>query len=218
MVINLAMGGSSAATAEATDETSSQPATQPAETQPEPTPTSEPQPEPEPEPTPEPPAEPMSETSPEPVPEPIPEPTPPEPVEAAATPREHRTTPPAPPQTTPLATNTSATSTSASASTSAGARHAEQSWQQQLLAHLQRYKRYPRLARSRQITGTVYLSFATDRSGTVLQPTISQSSGSNLLDNAGLQMLQRAEPLPPPPPELPPSMLSLQVPVRFTLN
>lgn len=148
----------------------------------------------------------MSETS----PEPIPEPTPPEPVEAAATPREHRTT--------PLATNTSATSTSASASTSAGARHAEQSWQQQLLAHLQRYKRYPRLARSRQITGTVYLSFATDRSGTVLQPTISQSSGSNLLDNAGLQMLQRAEPLPPPPPELPPSMLSLQVPVRFTLN
>lgn len=215
VVINLALSGSSTAAAEPSAEPPTDPPPpQPTKTTPEITPEPTPEPEVQPEPVSEP------EPTPEPLPEPLPEPkAEPEPTPTEPTPAQPVTAPsPAQPATAPSASQSTAPNTPATATTSAGTLKATQSWQQQLLAHLQRYKRYPRLARSRQITGTVHLSFSIDRSGVVLRSTISQSSGSSLLDNAGMQMLQRADPLPPPPPELPPAMLSIEVPVRFTLN
>jgi protein TonB len=47
---------------------------------------------------------------------------------------------------------------------------------------------------------------------------ISGSSGSASLDQEALSMIQRASPLPAPPPEVPGSRISLTVPVRFNLN
>jgi len=86
------------------------------------------------------------------------------------------------------------------------------------MEHMQRYQRYPRQARSRNITGTVHLSFTVDLDGKVTRVDVKKSSGSRLLDRACLRMLERAQPLPSPPPNMSVSELSLQVPVRFSLN
>jgi protein TonB len=91
-------------------------------------------------------------------------------------------------------------------------------WRGALLAQLNRAKRYPGDARSRREEGTVRLSFSIDRSGRVIGYQISGSSGSASLDQEALSMIQRASPLPAPPPEVPGSRISLTVPVRFNLN
>jgi protein TonB len=87
-----------------------------------------------------------------------------------------------------------------------------------LIAHLNRAKRYPSEARQRREEGTVRLSFSIDRSGRVLSYQIIGSSGSAALDQEALGMIQRASPLPAPPPELGGARISLTVPVRFNLN
>lgn len=79
---------------------------------------------------------------------------------------------------------------------------AKLSWQSRLLAHLNRYKRYPEDARRRGQQGVVKLRFVVDGQGQVLSFELAGESGSASLDRATLQMIRRAQPLPPPPPEL----------------
>ncbi|MBV9862831.1 MAG: energy transducer TonB [Alphaproteobacteria bacterium] len=86
-----------------------------------------------------------------------------------------------------------------------------------LLAHLQRYKEYPRSAQERQEQGTVVLHFTMDRDGRVLSYRVERSSGSADLDAAVETMIQRAQPLPSIPPEMP-GQLELSVPVHFALR
>lgn len=76
------------------------------------------------------------------------------------------------------------------------------SWQSRLLAHLNRYKRYPEDARRRGQQGVVKLRFVVDGRGNVLSFELAGKSGSGSLDRATLQMIRRAQPLPPPPAEL----------------
>jgi protein TonB len=57
------------------------------------------------------------------------------------------------------------------------------------------------------------VSFAVDASGRVTSSRIARSSGSAELDRAALAMVQRASPLPAPPPELAGS--SITVPAVF---
>ncbi|GEO12434.1 energy transducer TonB [Microvirga aerophila] len=105
-----------------------------------------------------------------------------------------------------------------SASVAATSSMSPANWRGALLAQLNRAKRYPGDARSRREEGTVRLSFSIDRSGRVIGYQISGSSGSASLDQEALSMIQRASPLPAPPPEVPGSRISLTVPVRFNLN
>lgn len=79
---------------------------------------------------------------------------------------------------------------------------AKASWQSRLLAHLNRYKRYPEDARRRGQQGVVKLRFVVDDRGNVLSFALAGKSGSGSLDRATLQMIRRAQPLPAPPPEL----------------
>ncbi len=74
-------------------------------------------------------------------------------------------------------------------------------WKSQLVARLERYKRYPPEAQSRGEQGVAQLAFSVDRSGGVHHARIVRSSGSSLLDAATLALVERAAPLPPPPPE-----------------
>lgn len=75
-------------------------------------------------------------------------------------------------------------------------------WQGILLGHLNRYKRYPEEARRRGQQGVVKLRFVLDGQGKVLSFELAAPSGSAALDRATLEMIQRAQPLPPPPAEL----------------
>ncbi|GGF55707.1 protein TonB [Azorhizobium oxalatiphilum] len=88
-------------------------------------------------------------------------------------------------------------------------------WKSRLLAHLNKYKRYPAGARTEGVT---VISFAMDRDGQLLGYAVARSSGDPALDAEASAMLQRAVPLPPFPPETLANSLQLTVPVRFTVR
>jgi protein TonB len=91
-------------------------------------------------------------------------------------------------------------------------------FEQKLLAHLERYKRYPLQSRRRHESGVVYLRFAMDRNGAVLRAAIARSSGHAALDEEVLSLIRRAEPMPKPPPDVAGATLELIVPVRFSMR
>ena len=104
-------------------------------------------------------------------------------------------------------------SQTAAQQSTAGARatpEMQASWASQLMAHLEKFKRYP----GRQ-TGTVILRFTLDDKGNVLNFSLVRSSGIDGLDRAALAMISRASPVPPPPPG---GQKTVTVPVSFTLN
>ncbi|TBV77386.1 energy transducer TonB [Pseudoxanthomonas winnipegensis] len=90
-------------------------------------------------------------------------------------------------------------------------------WQAQLLGHLQRYKRYPRTAQRRRQEGVVQVGFAVDRRGHASEVHVVQGSGRDTLDAEALATVQRADPLPPPPADLPGDPVRVVVPVEFFL-
>lgn len=90
-------------------------------------------------------------------------------------------------------------------------------WTSQLVARLERYKRYPAEAQSRGDRGVVRLAFSVDRGGGVHHVRIIRSSGSQLLDRETLAMVQRAAPLPPPPEGLG-SQVAIVVPIRYNIR
>ncbi|RLA03493.1 MAG: hypothetical protein DRQ54_10675 [Gammaproteobacteria bacterium] len=91
-------------------------------------------------------------------------------------------------------------------------------WQNLLLAHLERHKRYPRIARQRRQQGTAHVHFSMNRNGEVLSTEVILSSGHVLLDRSALAMVNRAQPLPAPPAEITGEVLEMIVPVKFSLN
>ena len=91
-------------------------------------------------------------------------------------------------------------------------------WKSRLVAQLERNKRYPSEAQARGDQGIVQLAFSVDRSGGVHHARIVRSSGSNALDQATLAMLERAAPLPPPPPEEPGAQIPVVVPIRYNIR
>jgi protein TonB len=92
------------------------------------------------------------------------------------------------------------------------------SWQAQLAGWLERYKRYPRLAQEQRQEGIVYLRFTIDRQGRVISAQIEKGSGFSLLDEEVTALIQRAQPLPAPPPEVPGAQIVLTLPVQFALR
>lgn len=95
---------------------------------------------------------------------------------------------------------------------------AEANWQGLLLAHLERYKKYPKSAQRRNQQGTPYLLIRMDRSGKVLSYALKRSSGVEALDAEVLDLVARAEPLPPLPLEMPQAVMEVVVPVSFALK
>lgn len=89
------------------------------------------------------------------------------------------------------------------------------SWQSKLFAHLERRKRYPASARARGIEGVLKYTFTIDTAGNVKSVRIVQSSGYKELDDALLDLMQRASPVPAPPPGMP---LTITASFRYTLR
>jgi protein TonB len=91
-------------------------------------------------------------------------------------------------------------------------------YERALLARLERNKEYPRAARLRGVQGRAMLHLRIARDGRVVEAHIAESSGSEMLDGATVEMAWRAAPLPPLPQDLPGQAVEFVVPVVFSLS
>jgi protein TonB len=89
-------------------------------------------------------------------------------------------------------------------------------WRNEVIARLERNKRYP--ADAHNDRGIVQVAFSIDRQGHVTSSRVLKGSGSAALDRSALEMVRRAQPFPPPPAALPGSEISLSVPVQFNMR
>jgi protein TonB len=82
----------------------------------------------------------------------------------------------------------------------------------QVRAEIERNRVYPAGAtRSRAVEGTAVFVLVVDRSGRLLVLQLTKSSGAAALDDTGAEMIRRAAPLPPVPPDIPGEALELEV-------
>jgi protein TonB len=88
-------------------------------------------------------------------------------------------------------------------------------WQKELVAHLDRHKRYP--PERSQKSPEIIVGFALDRMGHVLSASIVKGSGDAVFDQAALAMIRRSDPVPQPPPLVADEGLNFTVPIVFTL-
>ena len=86
-------------------------------------------------------------------------------------------------------------------------------WQGALMAHLNRYKRFPHGAAG---TGVVTVAFSIDRSGRVLSSRLVRSSGDPVLDADAVSLPRRASPVPAPPPNIGGGVVTLTIPFRYS--
>lgn len=104
-------------------------------------------------------------------------------------------------------------STAPSIGTGDSARKVVAGWQRELVTHLNRKKRYPAGAQARD--AEILVAFTIDRRGHVLSAAVLKGSGDPAFDAAALDMLHRADPVPPPPALIADEGLSFKVPVVF---
>jgi periplasmic protein TonB len=89
-------------------------------------------------------------------------------------------------------------------------------FQRVLFTHIARYEAYPDDARRNRLQGQVELYFSMRRDGTVTDIEVASSSGHVELDDAAIDTIKRAEPLPRIPASLPDS-LNIVIPMAFDL-
>ena len=100
--------------------------------------------------------------------------------------------------------------------TGESARRVRATWQKELVAHLDKHKRYP--AERQQKSAEISVRFTLDRLGHVLSTSIEKSSGDAAFDEAALAMLRRSDPVPVPPPLIADEGLSFTLPVIFRVK
>jgi protein TonB len=87
------------------------------------------------------------------------------------------------------------------------------SWKGDLMAELNRHKRYPS---GSSASGTALVAFSINRSGAVTSARLARSSGDNALDQEAVSLPRRASPLPKPPAGIGGGgSIALTVPIRF---
>jgi periplasmic protein TonB len=89
-------------------------------------------------------------------------------------------------------------------------------WQKELIAHLDKHKRYP--AERSQRSAEIVVSFELDRMGHVLSASIVKGSGDAAFDQAALAMVRRSDPVPQPPPLVADEGLNFTLPVIFRIK
>jgi TonB family protein len=100
--------------------------------------------------------------------------------------------------------------------TGQSAQRARVTWQKELVAHLDKHKRYP--AQRSQKSAEILVSFALDRMGHVLSITIAKGSGDAAFDEAALAMVRKSDPVPRPPPLIADEGLNFTLPVIFKVK
>jgi periplasmic protein TonB len=83
---------------------------------------------------------------------------------------------------------------------------------------LAKYKQYPDEAVAKKEEGMVVLGFTLARDGTVLSAWIVRSSGFPVIDQAALDMMHRASPVPPVPDHYKGTELKLAMPIDYSIG
>jgi len=86
-------------------------------------------------------------------------------------------------------------------------------WQKELVAYLDKHKRYPKEGAQKNVK--IVVSFELDRLGHVLSTRIVEGSGDAAFDQAALDMVKRSDPVPAPPPLIADEGLTFSLPVIF---
>jgi protein TonB len=87
-------------------------------------------------------------------------------------------------------------------------------WEAQITLRLADQRRFPPEARGQN--GAAKVAFTIDRSGHLTSETLVESTGSPLLDAEAIAMVRRAQPFPPPPPEVREDSSKFELPVVFS--
>jgi protein TonB len=91
-------------------------------------------------------------------------------------------------------------------------------WKNAVVGLIERNKRFPIEARDRRQQGVAQVAFTVDRQGRVVASRIVTSSGSSALDKEALDVVQRAQPFPTPPPEVAGAQINFTFPYRFNIK
>ena len=83
---------------------------------------------------------------------------------------------------------------------------------------LNKFKHYPKDAEDKKQEGKLVVSFTILRDGTVRDAQIEHGSGVPALDEAALQMLRDASPVPPLPETYRPDQAAIALPVDYSLG
>jgi len=86
-----------------------------------------------------------------------------------------------------------------------------------LRAHIEKYKRYPRMAQIRGWNGEVIIQAEIDGNGALISSKVVRSSGRSILDKEGLAMMRRSIPFPVPPKNLNNNTFKITIPISFSL-
>jgi len=100
--------------------------------------------------------------------------------------------------------------------TGESARRIRTTWQKELIAHLDKHKRY--LTGSSRKTVEILVNFVLDRVGHVVSTTVVKGPGDPAFDEAALAMVRRSDPVPAPPPLVADEGLSFTLPVIFRVK
>jgi protein TonB len=92
------------------------------------------------------------------------------------------------------------------------------SWHRKIALQVERHKGYPAAARARHETGVAELAFTLDRQGMVVASRVVRTSGFASLDQETIATVQRAQPFPAPPPNMPGDTFEFTVPIRFNIR
>jgi protein TonB len=92
------------------------------------------------------------------------------------------------------------------------------SWHLGIVKQIEQHKGYPPSALARRETGITQLAFTLDRDGRVVDSRVVRSSGHPALDQEAMATVRRAQPFPPPPPDLAGANFDFTMPVKFNVK
>ena len=87
----------------------------------------------------------------------------------------------------------------------------------ELKSWLNQYKQYPPQLRKHKVQGVVTVRFTIDKTGALKKSSIKLSSGHNELDQAALQLLKNADPMPEFPTSFNRDQLTVSLPIEYAL-
>lgn len=92
------------------------------------------------------------------------------------------------------------------------------SWQGIVMAHLNKFKKYPSPSLISKEEGKIVVRVMIDKDGNVLSSSIKQGCKFFRLNNEALELFKVASPLPKPPQEIADNTITLSIPIEYDIK